>query len=140
MDKAAHTTTNEVSTQTAEGLRILFADDDDAMGWLVKRYLEKAGHEVHVVQGGQEALNAAQLERFDVVLLDLLMPTMDGVETAEKLRAYAEANGQDFPIIAATSHRVETLEQWWDGPVFDAVLTKPVKGEDLSRAMSELPC
>lgn len=134
MEKA----TNRSTPRTQPGLRILFADDDAAMGWLVSRYLENVGHQVHVVDNGQLALELVQKETFDVVLLDLLMPEMDGIETAVKIRAYSEDAGLSFPIIAATSHRVESLDIRWDENVFDAVLAKPVKGEELAQVIADL--
>ena len=94
------------------------------------------GHQVQVVDNGQKAVEAVKNGVFDVVLLDLWMPTMDGAETAAEIRAYAESTGQRFPIIAATSHRVEKLDRCWDEGLFDAVLSKPVKGEELAQVIS----
>ena len=123
-------------TTPPAGLRILFADDDEGMGWLVRRYLERIGHSVHVVQDGQQAVEAVKRQEFDVVLLDLLMPAMDGIEAAAKIREYAVGAGRRFPIIAATSHRVENLGDRWAEDLFDAVLSKPVQGDELARVIA----
>ena len=135
MEKAARLATAQdpPSRPTPKaGLRILFAEDDAGMGWLVRRFLEGSGHSVHLVQDGRQAVEAAKREAFDVVLLDLLMPGMDGIEAAKRIRAHADGECQCFPIIAATSHQVENLDDHLDISVFDAVLSKPVKGEKLA--------
>lgn len=127
-------------SKPGSGLRILFAEDDAGMRWLVERYLEGLGHSIHVVQDGLQAVEAARSQTFDVVLLDLLMPTMDGIDAARAIRDFADSAGQHFPIIAATSHHVEHLGDRWDASAFDAVLSKPIQGNELADILARFAC
>jgi CheY-like chemotaxis protein len=119
-------------------LRILFADDDVFFRHLVQHYLQRMGHLVRVVSDGTQAIEAVRSQSFDVVVLDLLMPRMDGIEAARNIRAYADSVGQSIPIIAATSHRPQTLEDQRNRFDFDAVLSKPLLGEEFVRVLAEL--
>ena len=140
MEQVARPTSDSVSSSgsPSRGLRILFADDDDAMGQLVRRFLELAGHSVRPVRDGQEAVDAARAESFDVVLLDLLMPTMDGIEAATRIRAEAQGRGKRLTIIAATAQRLEALQGQFEEGLFDAVLSKPVQASELARVIASL--
>ena len=127
-----------VIREEASALRILFADDSSCIRWVIQRYLEGLGHSVHVVNDGREAVEAATQRAFDVVILDLFMPAMDGVEAARKIREQAVDTEQQPFIICATSHLVKNLGDQWDEALFDGVLSKPFESEDLARIIAAL--
>jgi len=130
---------SEVVSNPTSALRILFADDSASIRWVIQRYLEGLGHSVHVVDDGRQAVEAVRQRAFDVAILDLFMPSMDGGEAAAQIRKHAAATKQPVFIICATSHHVKNLGEQWDETLFDAVLSKPFDGEDLARILAELP-
>ena len=73
--------------ETRNGCRVLIADDDALSQLLTLRMLERRGYAVSVVGNGREAVTALERERFDVVLMDIVMPDMDGYETTKEIRA-----------------------------------------------------
>jgi len=109
--------------------RILIVDDNDANRELARATLEDEGHEATVAIGGAEALSAFEKETIDCVLLDVRMPTMDGFEVCERIRALPE--GRDVPIIFLTALRdVETFDRALRAGG-DDFLTKPVRPTEL---------
>jgi two-component system nitrogen regulation response regulator GlnG len=90
-----------VTEPTATDARILVADDEPAMRWLLERLLRQAGHAVTVVEDGPAALEAAaRPEPFDVAFLDIRMPGLDGLEVLSRLRAASP----DTAVIVMTAH------------------------------------
>ena len=81
-------------------LRILLAEDDRINQHLAIRLLEKLGHEVEVAANGLEALAALETQSFDVVLMDLQMPEMDGFEATAAIREKERRTGLHQPVIA----------------------------------------
>ena len=86
---------------------ILLAEDNPVNQTLGLRMLEKQGHTVVVVANGQEALTALTRESFDLVLMDVQIPIMDGFETTAAIRAQEERSGAHLPIIAMTAHAMQ---------------------------------
>ena len=82
------------------GARILVADDEPAMRWLLDRLLRQAGHAVTVVEDGQAALAAAAAEPVDLAFLDIRMPGLDGLEVLSRLRAQSP----ETAVIVMTAH------------------------------------
>jgi len=93
----------EEKAQAFPRARVLVVDDLDVNRELIRTLLEAAGHEVRDEAGGVEALAAASQEPFDVILMDLQMPEMDGFMTAEALRAGSSPN-RDTPILALSAN------------------------------------
>lgn len=116
-------------------LRILVAEDNPVNQKLTTRILEKRGHSPVVVGDGSQALKAVQSQPFDLVLMDVQMPVMDGLEATAAIREWEKGNGTHIPIIAMTAHAMKgdmerCLESGMDGYV-----SKPVKPEELSKAI-----
>lgn len=82
-------------------LRILLADDDNDLRFLIEMSLTDSGYDVKCVTNGQEAVDAATGERFDVILMDADMPVMSGFEAYEKLRAQDDTS--KIPVIFLTA-------------------------------------
>ncbi len=117
--------------QTSAPSRVLLAEDNAVNQRLAQRILEKAGHSVVVVGNGKDALAALQKETFDLVLMDVQMPEMDGFEATRTIRENEVVTQRHTPILAMTAHamigdRERCLEAGMDG-----YLSKPIRATDL---------
>lgn len=105
-------------------LKILIADDNPDVKIILNRYLARAGHDVEMVSDGKACLDKALASAFDVVLLDMNMPVMNGWQTAEQLRARKAYDA--LPIIAFTAYAMEgDREKCLDAGCTD-YLSKPI--------------
>lgn len=121
------------------GIRILFVEDDD-MNLIAGRYmLEKAGHLVSTAKDGKEALRILQQEHFDLILMDVQMPVMDGVEATKCIRAGdAGAANRSIPIIAMTAYAMVGDKEKFLDTGMDGYLAKPVEMELLQETIHEV--
>ena len=130
--------TAKVSVPLAErsrSLRVLLAEDNAVNQRVARGFLERLGHEVVVVGNGAEAIAAVSRESFDILLLDVQMPIMDGLETAEYLRTQPSLNATELPIIALTAHATaEDRERCFEAGMDDYV-SKPLKPAELQAAL-----
>ena len=114
-------------------LRILVADDVEVNRQVASSMLRKRGHHVTMVVNGREALEIVLRERFDVIVMDVQMPEMDGVEATRRIRADGRFN--DLPIIALTAHALaEERERCLAGGM-SGFVTKPFKAHELFAAV-----
>ncbi len=123
--------------EAATGLRILLAEDNVVNQQLAVRLLEKRGHQVKVAANGKEALNALADGNFDLVLMDVQMPEMGGLEATAAIRVEEEATGRHVPIIALTAHAMKGDEERCLAAGMDAYLPKPVKASELYAAIEK---
>src|SRR5208337_4987123 len=112
-------------------LRILLAEDNAVNQKLASRLLEKRGHTVVVAANGREALKALEKEEFDLVLMDVSMPEMDGLEAARAIRAAEQTTGAHLPIIAMTAHAMKGDRERCLAAGMDGYLAKPVQAREL---------
>jgi len=115
-------------------LDILLADDSDVNRLVIKSVLEKEGHRVVEVTDGAQALERVQIAAFDVVLMDIQMPVMDGLAAAEKIRGLGGAMGR-MPIFALTADIVSERREAYLNGGFDKVLAKPIDWALLKQAL-----
>jgi CheY-like chemotaxis protein len=120
------------------GLKVLLAEDNAVNQRLAVRLLEKDGHAVQVVANGREAVAAVARERFDVVLLDVQMPEMDGLEAARQIRAREQAEGGHVPILAMTAHALKGDRERCLEAGMDDYVPKPIRARDLRAAVRRL--
>ena len=113
--------------------RILLAEDNFVNQRLVQRILEKEGHEVVVVGNGREALEALAKANFDLVLMDVQMPEMDGLEAARRVRQIEKITKAHIPIIALTAHAMKGDQDRCLEAGMDDYLSKPIRAADLSK-------
>src|SRR5688500_739860 len=94
----------EVSETAATGLRVLLAEDIVVNQRLARALLERKGHSVAIAQTGKQALEMIQGQTFDLVLMDVQMPEMDGLEAAQAIRKLESETGHHILIIAMTGN------------------------------------
>jgi CheY-like chemotaxis protein len=121
------------SLDTKRGLRVLVVDDDtdsaDSMALLLRMY----GHEVRTAADGVQALRAAQEQQPDVVLLDIVLPGMNGFEVARRLQQ--QQTGKRSLFVAVTGFREEADRHFSPDANFDLHLLKPVNPEELQKVL-----
>jgi two-component system, sensor histidine kinase and response regulator len=110
----------------ARRLRVLLAEDNPVNQRLAVRLLEKRGHTVVVAGNGREALAACAEEAFDLVLMDLQMPEMDGFAATAAIRERERASGSHVPIVALTAHAMRADEERCLHAGMDAYVSKPI--------------
>ncbi len=121
--------------QARASLRILLAEDNAVNQHLARKLLEKRGHTVAVAGDGREALDAIEREPFDLVLMDVQMPLMDGFEATAALRVRECGTGRHLPVIALTAHAMKGDHERCLLAGMDGYVTKPVKAETLFAAI-----
>ena len=114
---------------------ILLAEDDPTNQFVTKMTLEKNGFTVICANNGIEACRELEIHPFDLVLMDVSMPEMDGFEATRKIRAYLNSTAQ-VPIIALTAHNLNEVQKKCLGAGMDDYLSKPIKGCDLIAKIS----
>lgn len=119
----------------AVGGRILVADDNDINLRIAEALLTKAGHSVTLATGGEEAVQAVLSERFDLILMDVQMPGVDGLEATQRIRA-AEAGRRRVPIVALTAHAMPGERERLMEAGMDDHLPKPFTPEKLLEVAS----
>jgi two-component system sensor histidine kinase/response regulator len=115
----------------AEGLRVLLVEDHAVNQLMAVRMLEAVGHEVVVAANGRQALTAFDAGSFDLILMDLQMPEMDGFEVVEAIRERERRDGTHVPIIALTAHALKGDRERCLAAGFDGYLSKPIKTAEL---------
>jgi CheY-like chemotaxis protein len=125
---------------TRASLRILLADDNIVNQRLISRLLEKMGHRVTIVGDGQMAFRLSGQQDFDLVAMDMQMPSMDGVQATEEIRAREKQSGRHLPIVAMTASafnedRQRCQQAGMDGYVAKPVTTKTIEME-IARVMA----
>ncbi len=116
-------------------LRVLVAEDNSINQKIVARLLEKAGHKVTVASDGREALAAWRSQPFDLVLMDVQMPHLNGFECTAAIRAIEEQTGGRVPILALTAHALNGYDQRCLDAGMDGYLSKPMRADQLFEAI-----
>ncbi|MFC1596868.1 PAS domain S-box protein [Planctomycetota bacterium] len=119
-------------------LRILLAEDSLVNQKLAIGLLGRGGHSVTVANNGKEALAALELDGFDLVIMDVQMPEMDGLETTEAIRAGERRTGTHIPIIAMTAHAMKGDRERCLEAGMDHYVSKPIRARQLFDAIDEV--
>jgi CheY-like chemotaxis protein len=120
----------------APDLAVLVAEDHPVNQLLIRRLLEKAGCRVTVANDGREALELVKARPFDVVLMDVQMPEMGGLESTRKIREYQGPLGLATPIVALTAHAHDSDRAICQDAGMNDYLAKPVNPPELYRVLS----
>ena len=115
------------------GIRVLVADDCDVNQEVARGVLEIEGFFVEVAGNGEEAINMLADSAFDVVLMDVEMPVMDGMQATRKIRKTS-----DVPVIALSAHAVEDLKRRCEDVGFTDFISKPFRPDELVRKIKEV--
>ena len=108
-------------------LRILVAEDNAVNRTVAQRMLEKCGHSVTIAENGAAAVAAAETQYFDLILMDIQMPEMDGMEATAAIRRRELISGGHVPIIAMTAHAMKGDEEKCIAGGMDGYLCKPIQ-------------
>ncbi|HEY6252383.1 MAG TPA: response regulator, partial [Candidatus Angelobacter sp.] len=117
--------------EAQHGLRILLAEDNRVNQIVAMRLLEQRGHSVTIAASGLEALAELESRAFDLVLMDVQMPEMDGLEATQAIREKEKISGKHLPIVALTAHSMSGDEQRFLAAGMDAYLAKPLQPREL---------
>ncbi len=127
----------EVIQQKFEG-NILVAEDNSANQALIKYILENLGVNFDIKPNGQEAVNAYKKNQYDIILMDINMPVLDGVAAFNQIRAYEnKQNIKQTPIIALTANAVKGDKEKFLNLGMNAYLSKPIKIDELKAVFHE---
>jgi PAS domain S-box-containing protein len=122
-------------TGRPQPLRVLVAEDNSVNRELATTVLQKLGHSVVTASNGQETLTAWQQTMPDLILMDVQMPAMDGLETTAHIRRLERGTGRHVSIIGLTAHAMKGDREDGLAAGMDDYLTKPLQLEDLRRAI-----
>jgi len=126
------------TTETAgSGAHILVADDNATNQEVIRLILENAGHTVHVVNDGEEALDALEMNTFDVALVDMHMPNRSGIDVIKTYR-FMTTTGPETPIILLTANVTSDALQQAEQAGAAAYLTKPIGASQLTDTISRV--
>jgi PAS domain S-box-containing protein len=120
-----------------EALRILLAEDNLVNQRLAKRLLEKRGHSVVVAANGREALAALEKESYDLVLMDIQMPEMNGMEATAQIREKEKLTGEHQPVVALTAHAMKGDQELCLAGGMDGYLAKPIRALELDQLLGQ---
>jgi len=135
----AHLPLLEIPTgERRASLRILVADDNVVNQRLISRLLEKMGHRVTIVGDGQMAFRLSGQQDFDLVAMDMQMPTMDGVEATEEIRAREKQSGRHLPIVAMTASAFDEDRQRCQQAGMDGYVAKPVTAKTIEMEIARV--
>jgi CheY-like chemotaxis protein len=119
-------------------LRILLAEDNPVNQTLAMRLLEKHGHHVVLARHGREAIERIERERFDLVLMDVQMPELDGLEATVAIRDKEKTTGGHLPIVAMTAHAMQGDKERCLAAGMDGYIAKPINVKELFRVVHAL--
>jgi CheY-like chemotaxis protein/HPt (histidine-containing phosphotransfer) domain-containing protein len=125
---AIATPPRQPATAPARALRILLAEDNKINQQFALLLLRKAGHTVEAVENGHQAVDAVRRNDFDIVLMDVQMPELDGLAATRQIRALPAPKGR-VPIIALTAHAMAGAREQYLAAGMDDYVAKPIKPE-----------
>jgi signal transduction histidine kinase/HPt (histidine-containing phosphotransfer) domain-containing protein len=124
-----------IETTPPRPLRVLLAEDSFVNQKLVLGLLKRQGHEVVVADNGRQAIELVQAEPFDLILMDVQMPEVDGFEATRCIRESERPAGRHTPIIALTAHALKGDRERCLDAGMDAYVSKPMRARDLYEAI-----
>ena len=133
---AARDSANEVFSSISQSLRILVAEDNTVNQRLMSAILQKKGHLVSVVASGTEAVSISAKQHFDLVLMDMQMPEMDGFEATAVIREREKGTGRRLRIVAVTASAMSGDRERCLAAGLDDYLAKPIDAAELNRILS----
>ncbi len=127
------------AVRQARSMHILLAEDNRTNRTVATRMLEKMGHTTMVAGNGKEALLLVSLHRFDLVLMDIQMPEMDGLMATRKIRENERETQLHLPIIAMTAHAMKGDRERCTEAGMDGYVSKPINSKEVAAAIASMP-
>lgn len=118
--------------------RILLAEDDETTIFSIRRLLEKSGFNVAVAHDGQEAVEMHENDNFDLIIMDVQMPVMDGIESTRRIRETGPEGKRAIPIIALTAYAMAGDREKFLAAGMNAYIAKPVDFDALLRTVADI--
>ncbi|QJT08959.1 PAS domain-containing hybrid sensor histidine kinase/response regulator [Oceanidesulfovibrio marinus] len=126
-------------TGKVRALEVLVAEDNPVNALVARKFLDQLGHAATIVGSGEDALSALSQKRFDLVMMDLEMPDMDGLEATRRIRSGEVGRDMaEVPVIAVTAHVFSDVREKCEAGGMDGYLAKPLTMADLRRALAEV--
>ena len=122
--------------RTTDNLTILLVEDDEDTRFLMRLELERRGYRLIEAEDGEKAVELAQEEHPDIILMDISLPRMDGLEASKLIRNHDQMHA--VPIIIVTAHQESAVRQEAKASGLDAYVTKPIDFDSLSELMTDL--
>lgn len=124
--------------QDAGPLKVLLAEDSPDNRMLIEAYFKATGYELDAVENGEEAVDKFKSKRYDVVLMDIHMPVMDGYTAVRQIRQWERANGGHTPVIALTASAQDEAVRESLAAGCDSHMAKPIRRATLLQAIAEI--
>ena len=128
----------ESENKPSRSFRVLLAEDNAVNQQLMVRILERESHEVSIANNGREAVELSDTAQFDVVLMDVQMPEMDGYEATQAIREREQNTTIRLPIIALTAHAMKGDREKCLDAGMDAYVSKPIQVDQLMATMHDV--
>ena len=135
-ESESHPTEPSTENPAPRALKILVGEDNPVNQKVILALLLKEGHDVVLAATGHEALRAVEREPFDLILMDVQMPEMDGLEATATIRARETRTGAHIPIIALTAHALARDRELCLAAGMDGYLSKPIRRRELQDALA----
>jgi len=132
------TVTPGLQIRPPKSLRVLIAEDNAVNQMLAVRLLNRHGHSAVIADNGRKALASLEQQEFDLVLMDVQMPEMNGFEATAAIRQEEETTGRHIPIIAMTAHAMKGDQERCLTAGMDAYVSKPIAPDELFRVVAKI--
>ena len=133
--KKEHPSAESSPAKASAALDVLVAEDNTVNQMVMRRLLQKRGHRVVVAGSGRAALEALVTQRFDLILMDVQMPELDGLEATREIRRREQGEAQRTPIVALTAHAMSGDRERCLAAGMDGYMTKPVNPNELDETL-----
>jgi PAS domain S-box-containing protein len=130
--------TRHVVSEARRRLKILLAEDNIVNQKVASRILEKRGHRITIADNGKEAVKAYEKETFDLILMDVQMPEMDGFEATKRIREIENETHKHIPIAAMTAHTMKGDKEKCLVAGMDAYISKPIRTKEMFNVIDNL--
>lgn len=118
--------------------KVLIAEDSSVIQNLLKRILEYQNFEITAVKNGEQVIKTLEKDDFDIVLLDINMPVMDGMESVKTIRNMSDKKKAKIPVVAITGNARNYSEEEFKEAGFNEVLIKPLNFDNLVKIVNDL--
>ncbi|MDJ1506194.1 response regulator [Xanthocytophaga agilis] len=122
----------------ADSKKVLIAEDSSVIQNLTKKILEQQGCAISSVKNGEQVLSALEKENFDIILLDINMPVMDGMECARQVRALPDPVKANIPLVAITGNAKNYTMEEFQAVGINEYLPKPLNFDQLVEVVKKL--